>query len=83
MKKSFSESIKPQFTMFIAFVVSMMVAYLLVAHFQHTILRAWIGTTTQTSQSEFNDEVAAATPTYASNQTATGDDVCGCAFCCG
>jgi|GEM_PF-2214696 hypothetical protein len=82
MKKSFTEFIKPQLVMFIAFVLSMTAAYLLVAHFQHTILRAWIGATTQTSQLELNDEVAAITPTYAANQTVAGDDTCSCPFCC-
>lgn len=79
MKKNFLQTLAPHVSMFIAFVVAMATAYLLVSHFQHTLLRAWIGSTTEVSQGE---EVTA-NPTYALNDTQTVDEGCGCPFCCG
>lgn len=47
MKRIIARIVKSQITLVAAFAVSAVVAYLLVAQFQDTILQTWIGTTTE------------------------------------
>ncbi len=68
----------PTASLLISFVTAAVVAYLLVAHFQHTILQAWTNSTVTSQVSA--DEVAVATNAPSES---SGDFVCGCPFCCG
>lgn len=71
-------AIVPTASLLISFITAAVAAYLLVAHFQHTILQAWTSSTVTSQVSA--DEVA-----IAGNATSEqdGDFVCGCPFCCG
>ena len=68
----------PSLSLIASFAIAAVAAYMLVAHFQHTILQAWFGaSSSEVNQVQVN-QVASAT--VASEQD--GDPVCGCPLCC-
>lgn len=80
MKHTIAHFLSAQLTFIVGFAVSAVVAFLLVSHFQHTILQAWIGvggvSSSQVDQTELVDTA------YASIPDASQDLGCGCALCC-
>jgi hypothetical protein len=83
MKKISYKSFIPSASLVISFIVAAAASYLLVSHFQHTILRAWLGTPDYGEQSFLlENEVLAQTPTYVAYDDAEADEGCSCPSCC-
>lgn len=81
MKQTFLQLLSKNSSFIIGFLLSAVAAFLLVSHFQHTILQAWFGIgSNQASQS---GQVDATSIAYADSVEAPPQDLgCGCALCC-
>lgn len=83
MKKISYKSFIPSASLVISFIVAAVASYLLVSHFQHTILRAWLGAPAYGEQSMLlESDVVAETPTYIAYDDVEADEGCGCPSCC-
>jgi len=75
MKNLTIKTLLPTASFATSFVIAAVAAYLLVSHFQHTILQAWSSTPLI---SETDETAAVTTP----SQEQTADQGCGCPSCC-
>jgi hypothetical protein len=64
-----------------SFVAAAVASYILVAHFQHTILAAWTSSSTPSSQALVDEATGEVAVSSQSDQM--NDFICGCPFCCG
>ncbi len=79
MKNLHFKSFVPSFSLVASFMVAAIASYLLVAHFQHTVLQAWVSVSGDSSQLNTTDGSTVAT---AGVEEQPADFVCGCPFCC-
>lgn len=81
MKHKITQFFSVNLSFIVGFAMSAAVAFLLVSHFQHTILQTWFGM--RSNQASQFSQVDAMSIAYADSAVAPSQDLgCGCALCC-
>jgi hypothetical protein len=84
MKNISLKSFLPTASFVMSFLLAAVTAYLLVSHFQHTVLQAWFNSslTSQADTENYSSNDIAGTPTYVYYDEQSADEGCGCPSCC-